>query len=229
MQKKTALLFGATGLTGSHLLNRLAEDQRYNKVRVFTRSDLKHESAGVEIIKTRLENIENFSSAIRGDDLFCCLGTTIKKAGTRENFKKVDFGFPVKIAEIASRNKVPAFLVVSSVGAGPGSSGFYLRTKGEMEKAVSSFKFRKLVIMRPSMLLGKREEFRFMEEAGKVFMKMAGFLLRGKLRKYRAIKADTVAAAMVNLANTETAKTIYESDEIEKAGRSRPAEGDRPA
>jgi uncharacterized protein YbjT (DUF2867 family) len=219
MQKKTALLFGATGLTGSLLLNRLTGDQRYDKIKVFTRSDLDCKSDRVEVITTRLEDIEKFSAKVTGDHLFCCLGTTIKKAGSRGNFRRVDLEFPVRIAEIASKNRVPSFLVVSSIGADPDSPGFYLRTKGEMERAVSGYEFTSLVILRPSMLLGERKEFRFLEEAGKVFMKIAGFMFRGKLRKYRAIEADTVAAAMVKLANSQTGKVIMESDEIELIGK----------
>jgi uncharacterized protein YbjT (DUF2867 family) len=219
MNKKTALLFGATGLTGSHLLHRLAADQRYNKIKVFARSEIHYDSDRIQVIRTRLEDIEKYSAAVSGDHLFCCLGTTIKKAGSRENFRKVDLEFPVNIAEIASRNKVPAFLVVSSVGADPGSRGFYLRVKGEMERALSAFEFTSLVILRPSMLLGKRKEFRLFEEAGKVFMKGAGFIFRGRLRKYRAIEADTVAAAMIELANSRTGKVILESDEIELTGK----------
>ncbi len=215
MKNKTALLFGATGLTGSHLLEKLIADQRYKKIKVFSRSAIQSDSVKTEVIITPLEEIEKYEKEIKGDDVFCCLGTTIKKAGSKDNFRKVDYDFPLKIAGIASKNKVPSFLVISSVGADPESRGFYLRTKGEMEKKLYEIGFKKLVILRPSMLLGKREEFRFLEETAKLLIKPAGFMFRGKLRKYRPIEAETLAAAMVNLANTDTGKIFFESHEIE--------------
>ncbi len=215
MQKKTALLFGATGLIGTHVLHKLVHDERYEKIKVFTRSYPKIKSDKIEIIKTALEFLDKYENEIRGHDVFCCLGTTIKKAGTRENLRMVDLVFPAKIAAIAHKNEVPNFLIVSSIGADSNSSNFYLRTKGEAEKAIQELNFRKVVILRPSMLLGKRTEFRFMEEVGKLIMLPLKFLLRGKLRKYRAIDAERVGRAMVKFANITTSKSVYESDEIE--------------
>ena len=215
MQNKIAILFGATGLTGNHVLNKLVKDNRYDKIKVFTRSEPEIRSDKIEIIKTPLEKLDKHADQIAGHDIFCCLGTTIKKAGSREKFRMVDYQFPVTIAEIASKNKIPAYLLISSIGADPGSSNFYLRTKGEVEKAIQQFKFERIIILRPSMLLGKRDEFRFMEEAGKLIMSPLRFVLKGKFKKYRAIHAKTVAKAMVNLANTHFVKSIFESDEIE--------------
>ncbi|MFO7924119.1 MAG: NAD(P)H-binding protein [Bacteroidales bacterium] len=215
MNKKTAILFGATGLTGAHVLQKLVRNERYEKVIVFTRSEPDLKNDKIEIINTDLEKIGDYANKISGDDVFCCLGTTIKKAGSKENFRKVDFEFPVNIARIASNNNVPNFLIISSVGADPKSSNFYLRTKGETEKAVQEFSFKKVVILRPSMLLGKRKEFRFLEEAGRLIMIPVGFLLRGRLKKYRAIESERVAEAMVKFANITTSKKIFESHEIE--------------
>ncbi len=215
MQKKTAVLFGATGLTGNLVLGILAKDERYEKIRVFTRSELTVNSDKIEVIVTDLENLDSLADNIKGHDLFCCLGTTIKKAGSKENFRKVDFEFPVKIAEIASKNEVPNFILISSIGADPQSSNFYLKTKGEAEEAIQKSGFKKLVILRPSMLLGKRKEFRLLEEAGKLVMLPLKFILKGRLRKYRAIDAERVAKAMVKFANITTSKKIFESHEIE--------------
>ncbi len=215
MQKKTAVLFGATGLTGNLVLGILAKDERYEKIRVFTRSELTVNSDKIEVIVTDLENLDSLADSIKGHDLFCCLGTTIKKAGSKENFRKVDMEFPVKIAEIASKNEVPNFILVSSIGADPKSSNFYLKTKGEAEEAIQKSGFKKLVILRPSMLLGKRKEFRLLEEAGKLVMFPLKFILKGRLRKYRAIDAERVAKAMVKFANITTSKKIFESHEIE--------------
>lgn len=221
MRKKTAILFGATGLTGTHVLKNLINDERYEKIKVFTRSELPVQSGltaqsdKLEVFKTGLDELDNYENSIRGDDVFCCLGTTIKKAGSKENFRKVDFDYPVKIAELANKNEVPAFLIISSIGAYLQSSNFYLRTKGEVEKAIQEFSFKKIIILRPSMLMGKRREFRLMEEIGKVIMLPLSFFLTGKLRKYRAIDAEKVAAAMVQLANAPAPKNILESHEIE--------------
>lgn len=215
MLNKTAVLFGATGLTGNLVLNILVKDERYEKIRVFTRSELTVNSDKIEVIFTDLEDLNLLAENIKGHDLFCCLGTTIKKAGSKENFRKVDLEFPVKIAEIASKNEVPNFILISSIGADPKSSNFYLRTKGEAEQAIQKLGFKKLVILRPSMLLGKRKEFRLLEEAGKLAMLPLKFILKGRLRKYRAIDAERVAKAMVKFANITTSKKIFESHEIE--------------
>lgn len=215
MHKKTAIVFGASGLTGSFVLKQLVQDERYEKIKVFTRSALEVKSDKIDLIDTGLDELEKHEDEIRGNDVFCCLGTTIKKAGSRENFRKVDLEYPVRIAAAASRNQVPDFLVISSIGADPGSSNFYLRTKGEMEKEVQEYTFKKIVILRPSMLLGKRREFRLLEEAAKLIMLPLNFLLVGKLRKYRAIDAERVATAMIKFANIATSKNIFESHEIE--------------
>jgi uncharacterized protein YbjT (DUF2867 family) len=215
MPGKTAILFGATGLTGSLVLQNLVQDERYVNIKIFSRSELIVKSDKIILFQTNLEDIEQFSDDIKGDDLFCCLGTTIKKAGSKDDFRKVDLHFPVKIAEIASKNNVPNFLMISSIGADPDSSGFYLRTKGEAEQAVREYSFNKIVILRPSMLLGKRNEFRLLEEVGKLIMLPMKYILRGRLRKYRAIDANRVAKAMIKFANVTTTKSVFESHEIE--------------
>ncbi len=219
MHKKTAVIFGATGLTGSLVLKKLIRDERYEKIRVFTRSEPEIKSDKMEVIKTDLENLEQYSDDISGDDVFCCLGTTIKKAGSRDNFKKVDLDWPALIAEIASKNKVPNFLMVSSIGADSKSANFYLRTKGEAENAVRRNDFHKVVLLRPSMLLGKRSEFRFFEELGKLVMIPLKFLLIGNLKKYRPINSERVASAMIEFANITTTKYVFESNEIELFAR----------
>jgi uncharacterized protein YbjT (DUF2867 family) len=218
-KEKTALVFGYTGLIGGILTNLLLEDERYKKVKVFSRKyiDIKHPK--LEIVINNLENINEIEVEIIGDDLFCCLGTTMKKAGSKTEFEKVDFHLPVNIARIASRNGVNKFLVVSSIGAGKKSSGFYLRTKGKMEEAIVKFPFGQISIFRPSLLLGKRTEIRRGEVFGKFLALSMGFLLKGPFKKYRPIQAEKVARAMIRLANMLNAPVIYESDKIEEMGR----------
>ena len=219
MNKRTALVFGATGLVGSFIISELLKLEIYNKVLIFSRRmfDLNHEKA--EFVIDDLSAPENLKDRIKGDDVYCCLGTTIKKAGSQEAFKKVDLELPVKIAETALMNNVENFAVISSIGADAKSRNFYLRTKGEMEQAVLKLKFEHLIIVRPSLLTGPRKQFRFGEIMAKVFMTVFNPVLLGKLRKYRSIKAQTVARAMIGLTLIPRNKPVFESDELETAAQ----------
>ncbi len=218
-QHKTAIIAGATGLTGSHLLNYLIENHDIDKIRVIGRRKPESSSSKIEFLSTDFSDETTLKNFMKGDLCFCCLGTTIKKAGSKENFKKIDLEIPVLLAQIAHDNKVSAFGVVSSIGAKASSSNFYLRVKGQMEKEILQIPFKNTIIARPSMLLGKRHEFRFGEEAGKFFMKALSFAFMGSLKKYRAIEAETVAQALLVLAlENPTNKKIFESNELEEFG-----------
>lgn len=216
--KRTALVFGATGLIGTELVKQLAENETYEQVTAFVR----HEPVVSHPKITRLlynpENRADWVHLVKGNDLFCCLGTTMKKARTKENFEKADLHLPVFLAETAGSQNIERFIVVSSIGANPLSSSFYLRTKGKMEQMVRSFPDLRVIIVRPSMLLGKRQELRLGEELGKRIMKPAGWLLTGKWKKYRAIHASVVAMAMVRLATSDQSHDIVESDELQTLG-----------
>lgn len=217
---KIAIVFGATGLVGSVLLKQLCESPVYSEVVTFSRKSLSFNHPKIKEVFNYFTDLTSIKNSLHGDDLFCCLGTTIKKAGSQENFKKIDFELPVQLAKMAEENKIKGFFVVSSIGADPKSSNFYLRTKGEMEKEVLDCNIPKIAIVRPSMLLGKRDEFRFGEEIGKMLMKTFSIFVTGRFRKYRAIQAETVARAMIVIANDDNSdQDIYESDElIEIAG-----------
>jgi len=214
--KRTAIVFGATGLTGSNLAEELAETEVYDKILIFTRRKSQVSHPKFREIEFDITNIEAVKEEIKGDDLFCCLGTTIKKAGSQEAFRKVDLEAPAKIASIAAENGVNQFIVISSIGADPGSRNFYLRTKGQMEQAVQKEPFKAVVILRPSMITGKRNEYRLAEEAGKMIFRPLEKLLFGKLRKYCSIKSKTIARAMVNIALTPQDKIVFESNEIQE-------------
>ena len=218
-REKTALVFGATGLVGTELCNLLIYDDHYDCVKVFVRQkmDLQHPKL-VQVVND-LKEISGIESEIKGDDLYCCLGTTKKKAGSREAFEKVDLELPLKIAEIARKNQVRKFIVVSSIGAKPTSRNFYLRTKGKMEESILAMDFDNICIVRPSILLGQRKESRFGEEAGKVLVRIFSFLLNGPLKKYKGIHAQTVARAMIRLANTVNHKVVLESHKLQEMGR----------
>lgn len=214
--KKTAILFGATGLVGSHLLKQLLEDPLYSKVISISRRNTGILNTKLENITGDLANREFLNTHIRGDVIYCCLGTTIKKAGSKEAFTFVDLHLPVLIAEIGEKNNIPVIALVSSLGASTGSSNFYLRTKGQMEKQVFGFNYNKIVILRPSMLLGKRTEFRFGEALMKPVLQFVSLFMFGAWAKYKAIKASTVARALMIFANEGDGKKIVESDDIEK-------------
>jgi uncharacterized protein YbjT (DUF2867 family) len=210
-----AIVFGASGLTGSFVTNILAEDHRYEKVVLFVRNLLPLQNPKISQIPYDPENPEGVADIIRGNHLFCCIGTTIKKAGSKASFYRTDHDLVLNIGRIAAANGVSSFVLISSIGANPNSSNNYLRTKGAVENSLRRLNFNNLSIVRPSMLLGIRSEYRFGEEAGKFIMKIVQPLLIGKLKKYRGIHAATVAKAMIVAAFRENGIFVYESDRLE--------------
>jgi uncharacterized protein YbjT (DUF2867 family) len=213
---KTALLFGATGAVGREVLNLLINDHRYDRIVVFSRRVIPVEHPKLEVILDALSDLDRIADKIRGDELFCCVGTTSRKAGSREAFKKVDLDIPVNLARIASANEVDGFIVISSIGAGNRKAGFYLAVKTEMEEQVIQYDFKRMAIVRPSLLLSKRDEFRFGEEAGKVLDKALGWAMKGTLQKYRGIRTDDVARAMISIMNMNQPKITWESDDLQE-------------
>lgn len=214
-EMKTAIVFGATGLVGSHLLTLLEQDSRYSHIKVFGRSKPHFTTDKVEFFLGDLRNPERLAGQLTGDDLYICLGTTIKAAGSKPEFRRIDLDLPVKVAELAKKNGVSTIAVISSLGANADSRNFYLHTKGEMENLLIAQMFEKTVILRPSMLLGKRNEFRLGEEIGKRLFKGLAFLFQGKLRRYRAVEAADVAAVMLKVASeASNGVTIVESEAI---------------
>lgn len=215
MEKRSALVFGASGLVGSKLLNLLILNPIYHSVVSCGRREiiLRHPKFKQNIID--FNSLESFESLFANHDIYCCLGTTIKKAKSRKAFKDIDFGYIVKIASIASKQRIENFALVSSLGANVNSNSFYLKTKGEIEAAVRNFNFTKTVILRPSILLGHRIERRIGEQIGKFVIQLFSFLLIGKLKKYRGVDAKFVAIKMIELIlNDETGELIIESDLI---------------
>lgn len=210
---KTAVVFGASGLIGSQLLPILFADPDYDLVIVFTRKSLGLVAAKLEEVVTDFNDLDSLRNQVKGDVVFCCLGTTIKTAGSEKAFRRVDFELVRWAAVAASENGVERFMVVSSMGANADSKNFYLRTKGEMEKAVSALSFEKYVIFRPSMLLGPRKETRIGEKIGKVVMIIFGIFIPAK---YKAVQALTVAKAMVTEAADNTPGGVMENDVIRK-------------
>lgn len=191
---KTALIAGASGLVGSNLLKLLLSSNEYQKVISVGRRNVEMEDPKLEQYIVPFEDLRNLDFQI--DVVFCCLGTTIKKAGTKEAFRRVDFEFPKLLAQYSLSKGAQAFHIVTAMGADSNSSIFYNSVKGEIEDVLKSTLLPQIEIYRPSLLLGERSEQRFMEGVGQVLMKLTGFLFIGKLRNYKAIDASAVARYM---------------------------------
>jgi uncharacterized protein YbjT (DUF2867 family) len=211
---RTALIAGATGLVGGACLQRLIADSKYRRVIAVVRRPMSVSHPKLESHVIDFERIESLEpTAI--DDVYCALGTTIKKAGSQEAFRKVDFEYPKALAAYAKRCGALRIALVSSVGANASSSNFYLRVKGETEAAIESFGFGSTNIFRPSFLIGVRPEQRIGEQIAIPVFKSLQFLLVGGLRRYRPIHADTVVAGMVAAVKLGKPGThIYYFDEI---------------
>lgn len=216
---KTAIVIGSTGLIGSNLLKHLLESTHYSTVITFVKRDvgIKHPKLTQHIID--FDKPESYRELVVGDDFFCTIGTTIKKAGSKAAFRKVDYEYPRQFAEFALLNKVKQYLLISSLGADAKSGNFYLKTKGEIQDFLRNCDFENVSVLQPSLLLGNRTEFRFGEKIGAVFMKAFSFLLFGNLKKYKPIEGETVAKALIRIAQANNKGfKIYESDVIQEIG-----------
>jgi len=217
--QKTALIAGASGLVGGHCLRLLLQSDRYGKVIAVVRKPLPVQHPKLEQKVIDFDKL-NITSGLMADDIFCCLGTTMKQAGSKEKFYKVDYTYVVELAKITSHHFASQFLVVSAMGANPESFFFYNKVKGEMEDAVKKLPFTAVHIFRPSLLLGERKEKRFGEKAGEVILSVLDFLIVGPLKKYRAVAAADVAKAMIEMANDNGGGIkIHPSDEIAKLAK----------
>lgn len=213
---KTALIIGSTGLIGAQLLELLLESTVYEKVIVFVKRDsgIQHPKLTQHIIA--FDKPETYKELVIGDDFFCTIGTTIKNAKSQDAFRKVDFEYPKAFATIALQNDAKQFFLISSLDALSTSTNFYLKTKGEIEDFLKNCSFESTIILRPSLLLGKRKEFRLGEKIGAFFMKTFSFLFIGNLKKYKAIESKDVAKAMFHIAQQNyKGFHIIESDSIQ--------------
>jgi uncharacterized protein YbjT (DUF2867 family) len=209
---KTALIAGSTGLIGGQLLELLLASTEYSKVVAITRKALPAHLKLVQV-KMDLDKIPELNEAFRADDVFCCLGTTISKAGSKEKFRQVDFEYPLMLAQSSLAFGATQYLIVTALGAAKDSAIFYNRVKGEVEEAISAVGFQTVHIFRPSLLIGPRTEARTGEEAAKVFYKIFGFAIP---KKYKAIESLKVAKAMLHFASQqEKGKFIHESVELQ--------------
>ena len=214
MSVKCALLAGATGLVGGYVLKRLLAHPAYSRVEILVRRETPvHDPKLVQRI-VEFEHPDPGMDGIGADDVFCCLGTTIRKAGSQEAFRRVDHDYPLALARFAKTVGAGRFLMVSALGADPRSSVFYNRVKGEAEQAIAAIGLPAAHFFRPSLLIGPRAENRPGEKIAAAVGKVIAPLLLGGLRKYRPIHADAVAAAMVYAANHHLPAGVIESDAI---------------
>ncbi|WNC70937.1 NAD(P)H-binding protein [Thalassotalea psychrophila] len=200
---KSVLLFGSSGLTGQHCLQFLLESDQYNRVVIAVRRPIliTHEKLSQVIVD--FDVLDNESNLFAVDEVYCCLGTTIKKAGSRIAFSSIDLNLVITIAKLAKIHRVKKFLVVSALGANPKSSSFYNQTKGKMEAKLKTLNLNATYVFRPSLLLGDRNEFRLAEHITAILCNVFSFVFIGPLKTLKPIEAKVLAKAMVTIANNE--------------------------
>ncbi len=210
-----AVIIGASGLVGNQLLKFLLIDKQIDQVISLGRKELPVSSDKLRQIIVDFQNLNEIVENLHADFLFCCVGTTIKTAGSQENFRNVDYEIPKSLAQLAVKHNIGTMIVISSLGADAQSSNFYLRTKGEMEKVVQSYPIQRTVFVQPSLLLGNRNEYRFGERIATVFMQLFSFAFVGSIRKYRAISSEKLAKAMIHIAFDPKLIGVILSDKLE--------------
>jgi uncharacterized protein YbjT (DUF2867 family) len=217
---RTALLLGASGLVGGHCLEWLLAESSYGRVVAPGRHRLDREHPKLEQRVVDFDRLHDHADLFSVDDVFCCLGTTIRKAGSREAFRRVDMQYPRDAARLAAEGGARQYLLVSAAGADPESRIFYNRVKGEAEGAVRELPFECIVLVRPSLLLGDRQERRAAERVAQIVMRPLAPLMLGPLARYRPVHASHVAAALVRLAlERRPGVQVIESHQIGGADR----------
>jgi uncharacterized protein YbjT (DUF2867 family) len=207
------LIAGSTGLIGQALANQLSDP--LHTVTLIARRDLQPAHSHHNVLKTNFDPLVLPNAQSDADAVFCALGTTIKKAGSKEAFEAVDYQLVLTVAEAAKASGYQRFIVVSSTGTTPNTKNFYLQTKAKVEAALIHLEFAQLVIMRPSLLLGAREEFRLGERIGEAVSWVLTPLFMGKLKRYRPVHTDNVAKKMLAAAEQSTGGVlIVESENI---------------
>ncbi len=215
--KKTAIILGASGLTGSILLEKLIEDDRYDHIKLFSRSKIEISSKKVIQFVGDLLKLDQVKADFTADEVYCCIGTTSKKTPNKILYRAIDYGIPVHAAQLSKENNIPTFLVVSALGADKNSNIFYNKTKGEMEQDVLHQQIKNTFVLRPSLIGGERKESRILEKIGLVIFKIVQPLFIGKLEQYKITTAENIAKAMIHLANnTIHTEVIITSNDIKK-------------
>ncbi|HDR8093286.1 TPA: oxidoreductase [Bacillus cereus] len=217
MNKRTALILGASGLVGQEITRLLLESDYYDSVTIFVREPMQMQMQHEKLQQKQVDFsvLEEYKEFFAVDDVFSCLGTTIKKAKTKANFKKVDYEYTLRAACLAEKQGVQNFLVVSSMGANPKSFFFYSQVKGRMEEELKKLVIGGIHIFRPSLLVGNRQEFRLGERMAEKLSRIIPFIFKGAFKKYKPISAKDVAKGMyITALREESGIHIYNSNEI---------------
>ena len=211
---KTAAIFGSSGLIGKSILLKLLKSDNYSRVKAFVRSEIEIDHPKLDIIITDFSKLDEIEYLLNVDECYFCIGTTRRKTPRKTDYIKTEYELPIKIAEICKRNDIDKFIYISSLGANPNAASLYLKNKGKTENDLKNLKFKKLIIVRPSILVGERKENRIGEKLGLLIMNSLSILLMGKLKKYKPIKSTVVANSIFKIANKNIEKEIFESDEL---------------
>ena len=214
--KKTAIILGITGVTGSLLAKHLFDDERFEKVISFHRrqSGLQHPKLEEHVID--MFELEKHQEAFKADVVFCCVGTTQSKTSDRETYKKIDYGIPLAAAKLCVTNDIKRLIVISALGADPESRVFYNKVKGEMERDVLAEKPKNTYFLEPALLAADREEKRTAEKIGIAAFKVLNPFLIGPLKKFRSIKPKALVKTILYLTFKTYEEARVPSDEIQK-------------
>ncbi|GAB3889601.1 oxidoreductase [Spirosoma agri] len=209
---KTALVIGATGLVGDLLTHRLVDSPLYEKVKVLVRKSLNWQHPRLQEVQFDFDHPNGLLT--QADDIFCCLGTTMKKAGSKEAFRKVDYQYPMDIARLGLANGAQQFAIVTAMGADTKSTFFYNRVKGEVERDLAALNYPTLLIFRPSLLLGNRGENRLGERLAEGAMRLLSPIIPAK---YKGVDGSKVANAMLaTMQQGLVGKHVFESDRLQE-------------
>lgn len=211
---KTAIILGATGLTGGILLHKLLKDDRYSKIKLFSRSSVKLDHPKIEEHLIDMFQLNGYSESFTADEVFCCVGTTKSKTPDKKTYHKIDYGIPVSAARLCKANNIKTLVIISALGANANSSIFYNRTKGKMEEAVLELSIPNTYILQPSLIDSKRQERRIGEYLFIQFMRLINPVLVGRLKKYSSIEPETIVSAMIWIANNKYLPEIIPSEKI---------------
>lgn len=215
VREKRALVAGASGLVGGECVTSLLESPHYREVVTLVRKPLPRDHPRLHQLQIDFDDIGAGLGSRVVDDVFCCLGTTRRTAGSPQAFRRVDYELPLELARVTRERGATQFVLVSSLGANRHARTFYLRVKGELEEGLDAMEFASLIIVRPSVLLGKRSESRPAEALAKMVLRLAAPFLVGAWRRFRPVPATIVARAMVTAANAGVAgRLVLESDEL---------------
>ncbi len=210
---KTAIILGATGLTGGILLNLLIDDPTYSKIKIFGRTSVEKVGPKIEERLIDMLQLETYKPDFMADVLFCCIGTTNAKTPDKELYRKIDYGVPVTAAKLCKHNEIDTIVVISAMRANVNSNVFYNKTKGEMQRDVFREGIKNCYIVQPSLIGGARKENRLGERIAKIGMSVFDFLVP---KQYKIIQPEAIALAMFRLADKGYLETIITSEKIKE-------------